>query len=302
VNQRRRQRFGVRIAELQRQTGLPHNTLLRDHALSYMLGGIAAVPELVDYVVFKGGTALRKCFFAGYRFSEDLDFSSRDLRVWTQREIMALLRAACGAAQALAENVEVPYTFTPQYQQHREDKSHLQHDVRITVDYPTGASLPVKFELTQVEPILRPIHILPVIHGFPDEPFDVTIPVYALDEVVLEKLRAFLQTAENLGRRDWTNRARDLYDLWWLWTEGAPVSWGELIEPLREKAAARGVGFDGPADFLDARVLRSYRDSWPLRLGNLVPRLPEFTDALDAYREAIGRVFRIDPPSAPPLD
>ena len=301
MNQNRRRRFGVRIAELQRRTGLPHESLLRDHALSYVAAALAAVPELVDSVVFKGGTALRKCFFAGYRLSEDLDFSSRDFRVWTQREIMALLEAACSAARAMAEEVEVPYIFAPRYQQHREDRSHLQHDVRITVNYPTGATLPIKFELTQVEPILRPISILPVMHEFPEELFDVTIPVYALDEVVLEKLRAFLQTAVNLDRRDWTNRARDLYDLWWLWTERAPVSWGELVEPLREKAAAREVGFDGPDDFLDARVLRSYRDSWSLRLANVVPRLPEFADALAAYRELIGSVFGVEPPPAPHL-
>jgi len=41
-----RRQFGVRIAEIVRQTGLPHESVLRDHALSYMLAGIAAIPEL----------------------------------------------------------------------------------------------------------------------------------------------------------------------------------------------------------------------------------------------------------------
>jgi predicted nucleotidyltransferase component of viral defense system len=78
----RRRRFGVRIAEVQRRTGLPHNSILTDNALSYMLAGIAAVPPLRELVVFKGGTALRKCYFAGYRLSLDLDFSSRDRHAW----------------------------------------------------------------------------------------------------------------------------------------------------------------------------------------------------------------------------
>jgi len=95
--------------------------------------------------------------------------------------------------------------------------------------------------------------------------------VYALDEVVVEKLRAFLQTAVNLDRRDWTNRARDLYDLWWLHENHAPVAWAELRGPLDVKAAARGVAFTGSADFLDPRVLRSHRDSWNVRLANVVP-------------------------------
>jgi predicted nucleotidyltransferase component of viral defense system len=65
-----------------------------------------------------------------------------------------------------------------------------------------------------VEPIVCPIEVRRIVHEFAGEPFDVTMAVYALDEVVLEKLRAFLQTAVNLDRRDWKNRARDLYDLW----------------------------------------------------------------------------------------
>lgn len=292
----RRRRFGLRIDEVRRRTGLPHESILRDHALSYMLAGLAAVPELAERVAFKGGTSLRKCYFEDYRLSDDLDFSSLDLHVWTQRDITALLGAACDAAHALAEEIEAPYTFTPQYQRHRVDMSHIQHDFRITVEYPTGASLPIKFELTQVEPVVRPVEIRQVMHGFPEEPLDVAIPVYALDEVVLEKLRAFLQTAVNLNRRDWTNRARDLYDLWWLWTQDAPVAWGDLLETLPIKAAARRVGFDGPQDFLDPRVLRSYRDSWNVRLDNVVPRLPDFADALLAFRAVIGRVFGVDPP------
>jgi hypothetical protein len=79
----------------------------------------------------------------------------------------------------------------------------------------------------------------------------------------------------------------------------AAVSWEGLLEPLHVKAAARGVVFERPEDFLDPRVLRSYRDSWTVRLAPVVPDLPEFADALAAYREVIGRVFGVDPPPAP---
>jgi hypothetical protein len=119
-------------------------------------------------------------------------------------------------------------------------------------------------------------------HPFLEEPLDAAIPVYSLDEVVLEKLRAFLQTAVNLDRRDWTNRARDLYDLWWLWTQQSPVLWSELREALAVNAAARDVSFTGPESFLDSRVLRSYRESWRVRLANVVPNLPTFDEAVDA--------------------
>ncbi len=67
----RRRRFGLRIDEVRRLTGLPHESILRDHALSYMLAGLAAVPELAERVAFKGGTSLRKCYFEDYRLSDD---------------------------------------------------------------------------------------------------------------------------------------------------------------------------------------------------------------------------------------
>jgi predicted nucleotidyltransferase component of viral defense system len=284
-------RFAVRIAEIQRRTGIPHESVLRDHALSYMLAGIFSVEQLGTRLIFKGGTALRKCYFADYRYSEDLDFSTRDLHAWTTDELTQLLTAACAAAEELAEQIEAPYKFSPRAETHREDRTDTQHNFRIGVEFPTGARLPVKFELTQAEPIVRPLERRRLIHGFRDEALDLELPAYSLDEVVLEKLRAFLQTASSLDRRNWTNRSRDLYDLWWLWSQEAAVSWDELLDPLMVKASARDVTFSGPEDFLDVRVLRAYRDGWGTRLSNVVPVLPPFEDALRALQEVLSRVF-----------
>lgn len=46
--------------------------------MSWILAGIDQLAELRESIVFKGGTALRKCYFQEYRYSEDLDFSARD--------------------------------------------------------------------------------------------------------------------------------------------------------------------------------------------------------------------------------
>jgi predicted nucleotidyltransferase component of viral defense system len=56
--------------------GTPFWVLEKDYALGYLLTGMASVSALHDALVLKGGTALRKFYFAGYRFSEDLDFSA----------------------------------------------------------------------------------------------------------------------------------------------------------------------------------------------------------------------------------
>lgn len=75
--------FDARMAEVVRGAGVPHHTVLKDYALTYILAGIASVPDLAEGMAFKGGTALRKCYFPDYRYSEDLDFSA-DGRTWDE--------------------------------------------------------------------------------------------------------------------------------------------------------------------------------------------------------------------------
>jgi len=53
---------------------LQPTTIEKDYVLSWMLAGINEHPLLSEILIFKGGTCLKKCFFAKYRFSEDLDF------------------------------------------------------------------------------------------------------------------------------------------------------------------------------------------------------------------------------------
>ncbi len=53
---------------------IPENILERDYCIAWFLIGLSRVP-LRNKLAFKGGTALRRCHFSKYRFSEDLDFT-----------------------------------------------------------------------------------------------------------------------------------------------------------------------------------------------------------------------------------
>ena len=48
---------------------VPEAVIERDYCLSWFLFGLAHSP-LRDQLVFKGGTALRRCYFENYRFSD----------------------------------------------------------------------------------------------------------------------------------------------------------------------------------------------------------------------------------------
>src|ERR1700684_3933407 len=53
---------------------IPEAVLERDYCLAWFLVGLSRAP-LRERLAFKGGTALKRCFFGDYRFSEDLDFT-----------------------------------------------------------------------------------------------------------------------------------------------------------------------------------------------------------------------------------
>src|SRR5713101_4942764 len=63
----------LRLQEAAAHARVLPEVIERDYALSYVLAGLALEPALAETLVFKGGTALKKLFFADYRFSEDLD-------------------------------------------------------------------------------------------------------------------------------------------------------------------------------------------------------------------------------------
>ena len=56
---------------------IPEAVLERDYCISWFLVGFSETP-LIDFLAFKGGTAIKKCYIPDYRFSEDLDFTLRE--------------------------------------------------------------------------------------------------------------------------------------------------------------------------------------------------------------------------------
>ncbi|MBN1887438.1 MAG: nucleotidyl transferase AbiEii/AbiGii toxin family protein [Thermoflexales bacterium] len=62
------------IARLAHSLGVGDRVIEKDYVLSWLLVAIAE-SELQNEVTFKGGTALKRCYYADYRFSEDLDFT-----------------------------------------------------------------------------------------------------------------------------------------------------------------------------------------------------------------------------------
>jgi predicted nucleotidyltransferase component of viral defense system len=215
----------TRLQQARKRLGIPWEVLERDYVLSWILAGVGQVERLRDTLVFKGGTALKKCYFGDYRFSEDLDFSALE-------------------------------------------------------GVPSGDAMD--------ERILKPVEKRTVIHEY-GEPFNATVQVYSLEEVVAEKLRAILQHVQQLEERGWSrSRARDYYDLWRVLgaykDRMVIVDFGSF---LNEKCAVRNVAFTGPEDFFQERMLADVERTWEQWLGPLVPGLPSFDTVIRRLRSEV---------------
>lgn len=280
------------MAEAVRAAGKPQFVVEKDYALSYLLAGIAETPLLRESLVFKGGTCLRKVYFPGYRFSEDLDFTSRESLTCD-----ALLQALNEAAQRMSTRLQNagPFAVVVTEEAHRDPHPRGQCVFRVQVQFPwmRTPSCRVKVEITAGEPLLAESVGRPLIHEFPGEALEAVLPAYRLEEIASEKLRALLQSRQHLRDRGWLrNRPRDLYDLRYLWEQqDFEVDWQLVAGLLPVKAEVSGVTYASAEDFLDTDVLAGIQRDWSAQLSSFVPELPTFEDSVSTLRTVLGEVF-----------
>lgn len=246
--------------------------LERDYCLAWFLVGLSRSP-LREALVFKGGTALKRCYFGDYRFSEDLDFTLVEPRELDA--ILAGLEAVYAEVQR-ASGIVVRFARADR-------KSHQNsHTFYLSYEGPLPAASPkeVKVDITIREQLVRPVEERPVLRGYEeyaDLPEDAPVRVYALEEIAVEKLVALTDKARN--------EPRDLYDLWHLTSEGR-IDFSTLIPELETKLAFRGRTREAMTAELATKEAR-YKKLWALRLGQQMATLPPFDDAFRAVRHSL---------------
>ncbi len=278
----------TRLQEACKRLGLPWEILERDYLLSWILAGIGQVAPLRETLVFKGGTALKKCYLGDYNFSEDLDFSGLE-GVPTGDAMERAVREACDAASNLLDEyapVEIACERYTKREPHPGGREAFT--IRARLPWQRQPQTRVMIETALDERILKPSLKRRILHEY-GEPLEAEVQVYALEEIVAEKLRAILQHVEQLEERGWSrSRARDYYDLWRvLRAYQNEMDLSDFPSFLREKCAVRDVAFSGPEDFFQDRVLAYVGKTWDQWLGPLVRDLPRFETVIDELRPRI---------------
>lgn len=257
----------ITTAELHRvaeQKSLRFDQAEKDYVILWVLSGLARSGLTRHGWTFKGGTCLRHCYYEGYRFSEDIDFSCKPGGDNLEKSLQLLQKTAdrIQSESGIRIVIKEPHTIPGDFQ------------IEIPLEYSRGGTrrqgLPqVKVHLTFDEPILDKAVACSIKSRYSDlSPFKV--PSYTKKEIVLEKLRSLLQQ-----QKKWP-RPRDLYDLWYmLCHSGEHFIWNELLPMFEEKCHIRDISPDIKG--LTSNKLKEWNKKvWKDRLGPMLKEVPDF--------------------------
>ncbi len=274
------------IRSVARQKHIQQYIVEKDYALSYLLAAIAHVDGLSENLVLKGGTALKKLYFAEYRFSEDLDYSTRVMGPIKQLD--ALMETVIRSMrEMLNEHGSFQVKLEPLVLKQPHPGEQKAYLVRVQFPEQRQALCRLKVEITVDEPILTPVDVRPLLHGFNEE-INVQIPVYSLAEISAEKLRALLQSKARLHERGWgaSRVCRDYYDLWNL-LQVPGLKSRDLIPLLAQKCVIRNVTYESPNDFVAEDLLEIASAEWTQQLLPFVPDSPPAAELLPQVQSLI---------------
>lgn len=274
------------IRSVTQKTKVQQYIVEKDYALSYLLAAMNSTDGLGDNLVLKGGTALKKLYFADYRFSEDLDYSTR--MIGPIKQIDSLMETVVHSMdEMLIERGPFQVGLEPLLLKQPHPGDQKAYLVRVQFPEQRQPLCRLKVEITVDEPIITPVEIRPVLHGFAEE-IDVSIPVYSLTEITAEKLRALLQSKARLQERGWgaSRVCRDYYDLWnLLQVPGGKSS--DLIPLLAQKCVVRDVTYASPDDFISQDLMTEASAEWAQQLLPFVPDAPPAEELLPQVRSFI---------------
>jgi len=251
---------------------IPEAVLERDYCLAWFLVGLSRSP-LRERLAFKSGTAIKRCYFGDYRFSEDLDFSliqevSFDAIRAELDPLFEYIRHASGIA--------VRYT--------RDDRESHTNSYTFYLAYegplPTRSANEVKVDITIRERFVLPLAERAILRGYEayeDLPDGAVVRAYSLAEIAVEKIVA-------LGDRA-RNEPRDLYDAWYLTSEGR-VDLRSLTGEVERKMGFRGRSLTTLGEEFRRKEPR-FRKLWKARLAPQLARLPEFDGVFRAVQRSL---------------
>lgn len=255
----------------------------RDYVFGWIISGIFRESSLADRKTLKGGNALRKGYLPGTRFSDDLDFSTRD-RI-DGNAVLAELNRVCESASA-ATGVRFDVGRNRQSGEQQIDRERHVYKYQLYFKDMIGdkdhVTISIRVDMTEYDQLYLPVQERQLIHPYSDaDACAATIRCVKLEEALADKLKCLLQ------RR----YCYDLFDLVYgvFVAQDIAVDRRELMNVFLRKTifssspgAARSLLLDLPLDI--------YRGWWHKVLVPAASRI-SFDTAIEALRNGITELF-----------
>lgn len=257
------------IREKSIEWGIPPDIVDKDWVLSHVLKGIFNTPDFGEHLVFKGGTSLRKCYFDDYRFSEDLDFTSLkesfEINESTLLELSEIVFQNSGV-RLVIQKIK-PQIFKDKIVGYEVKIKYwgANHSKNQPPSPPEKWVTNIKIDANWYEEIIFPVEHKRIIHSFSDKSHfeNFFIPVYSIEEIISEKMRAFLQRKYSA--------ARDYFDIWKIIQRTNELDWNVIHPAFSRKCAFKNIEFNDYKDFFSTDIYRRLEIQWDKSLKHQLP-------------------------------
>lgn len=253
----------------------------KDYVLSKTLMALSQDEQVLQFLLFKGGTALKKCYFPQWRFSEDLDFTGRVLL--KPKNIKSIFQTTTEKASQL---FGVPMRVLEYSQYPKTGETLTSAQLKLGYDGPlrkaSGHKNNIRVDIAFDEQIITVSNSRPVHRDYTDD-IDAKLPVYSLEEIVAEKLRSILQRG----------KSRDYYDVWILLKQyQKDIVIDDTLDILEKKCEFKGIPFPVVEDFFTPDRVNEAAPYWERGLSHQVDNLPTFDGVLLELRELLSMALK----------
>lgn len=248
----------------------PPEIIEKDYCITWLLWGLSQ-SSLAKELVFYGGTALKKIYFPGFRFSEDLDFLSE--RNLSQKQILSSFESIYGA---LRKEVNINYYTKENSLASKDDR------VQFFVGYDgfpeINTDKQIKLDLCLNQPVLGKAIAGHVLSSYSDwKKTNGILPAYSLEALTAEKISAIFDSTRK--------EPRDLYDLNYLLKQKLDR---DSILRLLKKKWGYIPSLSSVLSNIDSEI---YRNRWQIRLNNQVEKLDKFEPFIRGLASRLKRFY-----------
>ena len=267
-------------------------TIDKDWVLGHFIDAIYTISECRNNLIFKGGTCLKKCRFPDYRFSEDLDFTATNEHfVFDMKMLKKIVELVTDRTEML---LHIQSFDSLQFNNQKTAYSSkikfwgADHSKNQQPTVPNRWQTSIKIDIILYEKMIFAPEIANIIHNYSDKLTEnaQNIPIYSINEVLAEKIRALIQ-------RSYT-APRDYFDIWYLSKNIKNIDWQEVVSGFYKKIEYKNLQFSGIGQLINENNDRILKSAWKNSLEHQIEngKLPEYEKVRSDLKILFEKIFK----------